>query len=162
MAISRKPSNGELFQFIDEAGENTYAGGGKYVKNPERPNHKELEYRKGNLYYHDSYAGYTRSRGSEYVMFNNEVIWENGYGGGIINGKEYLTDDCFNFLKKAMLQKEDGFKSFRGPRYFKEGDWEYEYDQEGDISSFTGKEAIYLHGEKVFWHDICGGIVKTK
>lgn len=156
----KKWTNKELFEFIDTAAENTYAGGGSYEENPQRPGHHELVYTNGKFIYRDSYAGNFRSRGSEYVLYKDSVIWADGYGGGMLNGKESLSEECFNFLKKCMLENEEGFDSFRGPHYFQEGDWEYKYSQEGDVERFVGSELIYYKGELVFTHDIIGGVVE--
>ncbi len=151
---------GELYNFIVEAGSSTYAGGGLPVEIPQRYGHIELEYSSGDYIYRDSYAGHTRSQGSEYVIYRENVIWENGYGGGMINGKENLADECFSFIKKAMLQKDISARSFRGPKSFKSSDWEYKYSQEGDISRFTGHEEIFYKGELVFFHDVNGGVLR--
>jgi|SRR3989344_3854285 len=153
---------GELFEFIDRAGKATYTGGGKEVSKPQRPGFIELEYSEGDLSYRDSYTGYVRSRGTETVRFKGKPIWISLYGGGMIEGKEDLAHQTFEFLKKAMLQNEEGYLSLRGPHKFESGDWSYKYDQEGDIFEFWGYEEIYYKGELVFFHRIIGGIVRDK
>jgi hypothetical protein len=148
-----------LFSFISQATAHTYAGAGKYLETPERKDHYELEYSNDDWYYKDSYCGFYKSRGSEYVMFQNKVVWETGYGGGMVKGKESMSKDCFEFLKVSLKIDEEGFLSFRGPRYFQNEGWEYKYTQEGDMQNFIGHEEISLNGELMFYHDIIGGVV---
>src|SRR3990167_4372346 len=70
----------ELFDFVDRAGKATYAGGGKYEENPERPGFFELVYNEElPWYYRDSYTGHSRSGGQEIVRFNDKPIWWSGY-----------------------------------------------------------------------------------
>lgn len=151
----------QLFNFINRAGKATYAGGGKYEENPERPDFFELVYDKElPWHYRDSYAGHSRSGGQEVVRLNNEPIWWSGYGGGMVEGKEKMSDQTFDFLKKALSQDEKGFLSLRGPHEFTDGDWKYTYAQDGDITDFYGYEEISYKGEKVFWHRAVGGALK--
>jgi hypothetical protein len=151
-----------LYDFINRAGKATYAGGGERKKVPERKGFIELEHEEGNLHYLDSYTGYFRSRGTEVVREGGIPIWSSMYGGGMVEGREELAGQTFDFLKKAMSADEEGFNSFRGPHNFSDGDWEYTYEQEGDIEEFYGYEEIQYKGEKVFWHRIIGGTIQHK
>lgn len=151
----------ELFTFIDGAGKATYAGGGKYVE-PERPGFRELVYTEGNFSYRDSYAGFYRSRGTEVVRWKGKPIWSSLYGGGMVAGSEDLATQTFEFLKKAFRQDETGFQSFRGTHHFVDGEWEYKYTQEGDVTDFVGYEEIHYQGKLVFSHRIIGGFIIDK
>ena len=77
----------------------------------------------------------------------------------MVEGKEDLSNQTFEFLKKALSQDEEGFESLRGPHEFADGDWKYSYSKEGDIADFYGYEEITYKGEKVFWHRAVGGIL---
>ena len=149
----------ELFEFIDRAGKATYAGGGKNEENPQRPGFFELVYSEGKLEYRDSYTGHSRSGGQEAVRFEGKPIWWSGYGGGMVKGKENLSGETFEFLKKALSSEENGFDSLRGPHELIDGDWKYVYTQDGDITDFYGYEEIFYKGEKIFWHRAVGGIL---
>lgn len=151
-----------LCQFINRAGKATYAGGGAFVENPEKPDFKELTYDEKELSYRDSYTGHFRSRGMEVVRENRVPIWASLYGGGMVEGKEDLASETFSFLKKALSASEEGFQSFRGPHEFEDGDWRYTYTQEGDVEEFNGYEEIHFKGEMVFYHRIIGGNIKHK
>lgn len=151
----------ELFTFIDAAGKATYAGGGTYVE-PERPEFRELTYAKGNFSYRDSYAGFYRSRGTEVVRWKGKPVWASLYGGGMVAGSEYLAVRTFDFLKRAFRHDEAGFLSFRGPHNVIDGEWQYTYTQEGDVSEFSGYEEIHYQGKVVFAHRIMGGLIVDK
>lgn len=148
----------QLFDFIDKAGKATWVGGGKEV-NPERKDFHELEFKEGNFYYRDSYTGHYRSRGMELVRHKSKPVWAALYGGGMVDGKEDLANETFEFLKKAMSRDEEGFESFRGPHKFEEADWKYSYEQTGDIFEFNGYEEIYFKNKLVFFHRIIGGVI---
>lgn len=152
----------DLMQFIDKAGRATYAGGGEREKTPERKGFTEMVYQDGDFYYRDSWTGYIRSRGMELVRYKDEPVWSCLYGGGIVNGHETLADDCFEFLKKAMLAKGTDTQSARGPEQFADDDWSYSYTQEGDKTEFSGYEEIKHRGELVFFHRVIGGVIKHR
>jgi hypothetical protein len=150
-----------LFDFVDRAMKATYAGGGSYEEHPERPGFFELVYdQEAPWVYRDSYTGHSRSGGQEVVRLDGIPVWWSGYGGGMVAGKEDLSNQTFAFLKKALSQDEAGFDSLRGPQHFSEDEWEYTYTQEGNITDFYGYEEISYQGEKVFWHRAVGGILK--
>lgn len=121
--ISKK----ELFDFVDRAGKATYAGSGTYEEYLERLGFLELVYEESPLLYRDSYSGHARSGGQEIVRYEDKPIWWSGYGGGMVEGKEDLSNQTFGFLKKALSQDEEGFESLRGPHEFTEQDWKYTY-----------------------------------
>ena len=150
----------DLMHFVDIAGRATYAGGGKKEIYPERKDFTEMIYQEGDFYYRDSWTGYVRSRGMELVRYKKEPVWSCLYGGGMVEGYEALTDECFDFLKKALMAKETNIASARGPKQYTEGDWSYNYTQEGDKTEFSGYEQIHHKGELVFFHRVIGGIIK--
>ena len=149
-----------LYEFIVKASAAAYAGGAKPEKKSERPGFVELVFTEGDFYYRDSYVGFHRSRGMEVVRFKGKPIWASNYGGGMVKGKEKLALKTFNFLKNAMLAKDLSFQSFRGPKFFKKGDWKYQYQQTGNTEEFAGDEKIFYKDELVFFHHIIGGEIK--
>lgn len=150
----------KLDKFLVKASKDTYAGGGEYEKIPERPGFRELVYKEGDFHYRDSYTGFYRSRGMELVRYKNKPLWTALYGGGMTKGNQKLAGQAFSFLKKAMSNKSSKLRSFRGPKSMKDGDWEYRYEQKGDINEFSGFEEILFKGNVVFFHRIIGGIIK--
>lgn len=149
-----------LNDFIKNAQAATYAGGGGEVAS-ERPGFRELTYQEGEYSYRDSYAGFYRSRGMEVVRKGQDIIWTSLYGGGMVEGHSQLADQTFAFLKTAMQQDSPEF-SVRGPQVFIQGDWEYTYEQFGDLHEFHGYEQISYQGNVVFFHRVIGGDVQHK
>ena len=93
-----------LTEFLGTAAGATYAGEGVETT-PERQGYRELEYREGDWYYRDSYAGFTRSWGTELVRHKGELVWSALYGGGMT--KNYRNNaafahETFAFLKRAL------------------------------------------------------------
>lgn len=152
----------QLTEFIKSATAATYAGGGSYEQNPERPGFYELVYSDHDWSYRDSYTGYYRSSGTEVVRFQNQIVWTSCYGGGMVSGQEKLAADTFTFLKKAMLAKPTLWVSFRGPVKYEDDKWAYSYKQEGRVDNFVGYEKISLSGQVVFSHHIIGGLIIDK
>lgn len=152
-----------LNDFLGKAALNTYAGGGKRLKT-EKLGFINMEYRDGDYYYRDSFAGYLASHGQEIVWYKDKPVWMCSYGGGMRNSKVDDADfatETFEFLKKAMRTGEIS-KDFqlRGPKNLKDGEWEYTNDCSGDITSLRGHEEILYKGELVFVHDYFGGVLK--
>lgn len=155
-------STQELFQFIDLARKSTYIGGKSPRKKSERKDFIEFDFDKNEWSYLDSYIGYFRSTGQEVVRYKKEIVWVNSYSGGMIKGKERLADQTFNFLKEAMSQETPNFQSFRGPKSFNSKDWQYQYNQEGDVTNYRGLEEILYKNKVVFFHRTIGGVIISK
>lgn len=155
-------TNSDLYSFVALAQSHTYAGGGKYVENPEREGFNELTFNKESFSYRDSYVGYLRSWGSEVVRWDNQPVWNTVYGGGMVSGKEELSKDCFEFLQTCLSSKDVSNQYFRGPSSMERGEWGYFYTQSGSIEQFEGSEYITFKKEKVFTHKIIGGLIIGK
>lgn len=152
-----------LNNFLGKAALETYAGGGKRIET-EKKGFFDMEYREGDFYYRDSFAGYLASHGQETVWYQDTPVWMCSYAGGMRNSKvdnAEFAHDTFEFLKQAMRTGEKS-KDFqpRGPRNLKEGDWKYINDCTGDITNFKGHEEIHYKGEMVFEHDYFGGVLE--
>lgn len=152
----------KLDKFLEKAAAATYTGEGEREKNPERKGFVELVYEDGDWFYRDSYAGFTRSWGTELVRYKGEPVWNAVYGGGLVESDNELARNDFAFHKKALSIKSNNFRSFRGPSKFEDGDWTYTYKQEGDIESFNGYEEIKYKGKLIFWHRIIGGLIANE
>lgn len=72
-----------------------------------------------------------------------------------------VLDERFSgdFLKQALLQVPYD-KPFRGPTYYRSGDYTYCMDSVGDFYEFSGKEYIYYHNSCIYQCMFHGGIVK--
>src|SRR3989304_1980540 len=102
----------QLHKFLREASKATYAGDGAEAE-PWRKGFKELEYRDGDWYYRDSYTGFFQSWGQEIVWYQDKPVWNSLYGGGMVeefHGDRDFAKQTFEFLKKALRQKESEFQ----------------------------------------------------
>lgn len=151
----------DLNNFLFNANENGYAGGGSEFIPSQRPGFDEIEYKSGDWIFHDSYSGHYFAPGQEVVYFKNKPVWAMAYAGGMkfkYHSDEKMAKETFTFLKKAMLAM-DPAKPFRGPGKFDEGDWRYVSEVKGDTKDFAGNEKIYRGNELVFEQNFIGGII---
>ena len=116
-----------LHNFLGKAALATYAGGGKRVKS-EKKGFFDLEYREGEFYYRDSFAGYLASHGQETVWRQDKPVWMCSYAGGMRGSKTKdaaFAHEAFEFLKKALRasQKSKELQP-RGPKELKNYDWQ--------------------------------------
>jgi hypothetical protein len=54
----------------------------------------------------------------------------------------------------------DNKMPFRGPSQFKENDFEYSFQLNGDYTYFKGRETIKYKGREVFFQDVMGELIK--
>ncbi len=129
--------NDQLYSFIVKAFRSTYATSGVESVQFEKDGFKVLNYGEGEYSYKDSYTGFFRSRGMIIVNFKNQPVWTCAYGGGMVEENTDLAFKTFDFLKKAFLTDEQGFQTFRGPHKYTSDNWDYKYNQEGDVKELT-------------------------
>lgn len=151
-----------LNEFLGKASLATYAGGGAETT-PEREGYRELEYHENDWQYRDSYAGFTRSWGTELVRYKGEPFWNALYGGGMTSNYKddaAFAHEAFAFLKRALSigEKVYAFQP-RGPKNFSDGDWEYCCQWNDDITDFTAHEEILYKNDVVFTHNVIGGLI---
>jgi len=154
-----------LLAFIAKAHRNTYAAPKetklKYrCKTPILTGHKDYDFVDGDWRYHDSYAGNWWAPGREVIFFKEKPVWCMSYQGRTADDlPEGFVEEVFCFLKKALLHFDDD-APLRGPSYFKEDDFEYAFELEGDCQYFKGREAIKHKGKEVFFQDVMGELIK--
>lgn len=144
-------------EFLVEAKRNTYAGGrARKIDLKEKGN--LFVYEKESFQYRDKYYGYDPFGGQEVVSKNGKIIWIMNYYGMILC-QEISSKDVYNFLRRSMSRISVD-RPFRGPENFKEKDFEYKNEFEGDISDFRGIEVIYYKDKKIYSLTYHGGFVK--
>jgi len=155
----------KLLEFIANAHRNTYAAPDeirkKYkCKEPIIQGHKDYDFIEGEWRYHDSYSGTFWAPGREVVFYQGKPVWCMSYQGRVINGlTEEFIEEVYAFLKKALMNF-DNRMPFRGPKHFKNNDFEYAFKLKGDYSYFTGREAIKHKGKEVFLQHVMGELIK--
>jgi len=154
----------ELLKFIKEAHQQTYAAA-KDIKNKHRlktpliPEHKEYDYKKDNWHYHDSYAGWLCAPGKEIIFFKGKPVWTMSYQGRVdYSASNDFIEEIYIFLKKALMNIDEE-KPFRGPEYYKEGDFEYSFNYKGNYDFFIGKEVIRFKEKDVYVQHIMASLI---
>jgi hypothetical protein len=149
-----------LSEFLNEANENMYAADGRRIKST-RLESRDLEFKKGDLVCHDTYFGNKNFIGEEVVYEKDSPVWGVNYFGFIIDRK-FSADQVYGFLKKALLQEYNDIIPVRGPKSFKESDFEYMNVVDGDLRCFTGKEEILFKGKIIYRAFYHGGLIIGK
>lgn len=157
--------NNKLVAFIVEAKKSTYAK--QKPKEVSLPNGmKQLEFSKGPMQYRDRFKTYMdkknfeRFYGSEVVYDGKQRKWKMFYRGGMVSDMA-PTADTFMFLKKAM-SKVGTKRPFRGPRYFKLGNFEYRDNSKGNANKFEGVEKIFYNGKLLHIVKYKGGKINKR
>ena len=151
----------KLTEFIVEANRNTWAADKGKVA-PQRPGCKELDYERGDWHLRDSYTGYFRAPGMTIIYYKDQPAWTMAYGGiGMEEDKYKITKPTFDFLKAALMEVTPDLP-YRGPKNFRDGEYQYKLRVNGDLADFDGKEVILKNKELVFSQLIFGGVVINK
>lgn len=171
-----------LRKFLVEAKTHGYASGGKGQVNPQT-GQVEFLFSMGSLSYKDLFWGSVQFLGQETVHYQGQCQWGMNYWGESIDSglssfkstedSSPLVDDPLdekvigfslpNFLKECLSHvTEDA--PFRGPQEYRKIFSEYEVIYRcrwtGDISGFTGDEAISIRDRAVYRLFFHGGFVK--
>jgi len=147
----------ELEEFLVKAKNNSYANNKKEA-NVLIDGCKEFIFKDFEWFYCDRYFGFNPFIGEEIVYKNDVPFWGMNYHGSILS-KNIDAKELYEFLKKSMRQIKIE-KPFRGPNYFKEGEWEYRNNNNGSIDKFDGLEEIYFQEDKVYELKYAGGFIK--
>lgn len=148
----------ELAGFLNEANKHTYAADGKKIDST-RLKSDDLEYRKGDLIYHDTYFGAGDFIGEEIVYKKEAPVWGANYYGFILDS-HYTPKQIYNFLKKALVQEYDDLIPVRGPKMFKDGNWTYQNSVDAKLDNFSGKEEILLNDKVIYRCLYHGGFIR--
>ena len=145
----------KLLEFLIEAKRNTYAGK-KGGVDSSRLNSHDLKYEKDNLIYYDTYLGNDKFSGTEALWVDSKPIWSMNYIGRV-KGANFSGD----FLKEALLLVSIDYP-FRGPLYYKNGDYEYVMEFKGDFNWFIGYEIIKYKEIEIYECNFHGGILEER
>ena len=154
--------NKELYDFLIEAKKQTYANENVEKVNSSRKGSHDYHYQNERMIYHDTYFGGTKFMGEEVVYFNEETpIWGMNYYG--ITLSESLSEEAMDkALRPALMMvgEDNDVIPVRGPRKFKNGEYEYKFSTNGNLDCFEGVETIHKDKEKVYELKCYGGIIK--
>lgn len=142
-----------LADFLLHAKRATYAG--HAAESPaERPGAHEFFYTEANLTYRDSYFGGHQFHGQEVVCHDHQQIWCMNYSG------RTLSDTFSGDFLKLALRHGTADMPYRGPRLFRNGEYTYVCEANGDLDWFCGSEAIYHQDALAYECRFHGGNVR--
>jgi len=148
----------QLNEFIVQAKAATYIGSGR--ENPScRPGSHDLEFREGEFHYLDSYFGGADFIGEEVVYFEGRPAWAMNYYGRILAPESITAEETGKILKECLsrLYQEN---RFLGGYAYVNGKDNYFDTNEGDVSTFRGKEWIEREGVRVYELIYHGGVIR--
>lgn len=152
----------ELSKFLIEAKKQTYANANVEKVSSSRKGSHDYHYENNGMIYHDTYFGGTKFMGEEVVYLNDEnPIWGMNYYG--ITLDENLSEEAMDkALRPALMMvgEDTNVIPVRGPRNFKNGEYEYNFSVNGDLECFQGIETIHKGKIKVYELKCHGGIIK--
>lgn len=124
-------------QFLVDAKQNTYANNTGQTSSS-RPNSYDLKYCEGDFIYLDSYLGTHSFSGQEIIWYKNEPVWSMNYYGDVLN-----TDFKSSFLKTALMFPSQELP-YRGKEFYRQGDYTYIMEVDGEFHKFSGSEKIFF------------------
>ena len=151
-------SREELNGFIVRAKAATYVGGGAKSLS-HRPSSHDLQFHEGAFSYLDSYFGGADFLGQEVVYYEGKPVWVMNYYGRIIDPSLITSEEAGQIIRESLsrMYKEG---RFLGGFEYSTKNGAYFDSNEGDISSFTGKEWIIREKVKVYELIYHGGLIK--
>lgn len=146
----------DLVSFLLRAKTHTYAAGAAAVRSS-RPASHDLEFREEPYLYIDTYLGGFAFLGEEAVWKNGVALWGMNYYGRMLIAE--IPAGFSDFLKHALMLVPPE-APFRGPRLFKEGDFEFRCDWSGGLEAFTGEEFIFFNSQPIYQLNFHGGEIR--
>ncbi len=148
----------QLNAFIVRAKAATYVGGGAHSLSC-RPASHDLQFSEGDFSYLDSYFGGSDFIGEEVVYFKGKPVWAMNYYGRILEPSAITASQAGQVIQESLstLYKQGRFLGgFEHPT--KMGI--YVDTNEGDVTSFTGREWIMCSSVKVYELVYHGGMIR--
>jgi hypothetical protein len=147
----------ELNTFIVKAKSVTYVGNGQPIPSC-RPGSHDLKFTEEGWAYLDSYFGGRDFLGEEVVYFNGKPVWAMNYYGRILRSDLITPAQAGQVIQASLSKMYLEGRFLGGFEYTHEG-FIYMDANEGDLTSFRGRETISRSGEtayELFYH---GGLI---
>lgn len=136
-------SKEDIRRFLVRAKNSCYITGSNTAP-PSRPESQDYRYTEDDYLYIDSFLGSENFGGGEAVWVKGRPAWGMNYYGKVLSG-----NFSSSFLKESLsLVSAD--KPFRGPEFYKKGDYTYHCEVSGSFDSFHGEEQIYCKTDRVY------------
>ena len=156
---SRKPTEtavgdiDKIIQFRLKANVNTYAAFMNETDSTRYDSH-DYKYEEGEFTYHDTYLGGEQFAGEEGIWKNGTAVYAMNYLGRVL-GDNFSGD----FLKEALRMATAEYP-YRGPEFYKSGEYSYKCKVTGNFTWFQGYEEIYCQDVKGYECYFHGGLIK--
>ncbi len=147
-----------LHHFIVQAKAATYVGNGQTTNSSRKSSH-DLAFQDGQFSYLDSYFGGTDFIGQEVVYENDEPVWAMNYYGRILEPEKITAAETGQIIKESLSKLYEAGR-FLGGFAHAFGESVYTDTNQGDVTSFTGKEWITRAGVLVYELVYHGGMIK--
>lgn len=147
------PEADSLLSFLIRAKRSTYAGYGMEA-DPCRPDAHDFLYAEPLFTYRDSYFGGHVFHGQETVWQKDQAVWCMNYSGRTLS--EQFSGD---FLKLALRSCTESMP-YRGPEFFRNGEYTYVCRVDGDFDWFSGDESVFHTDLLVYECRFHGGYIR--
>lgn len=148
-----------LRQFLIDSNKAGYATGEekKWIK--ELDGSTTIPFEKGEFRSHDNFFGGEPYGGRVVVFYKDKPVWIMVYYGWVAQGVE--TDPVYTVLRNALKNMPED-APFRGPKEFKDGEFTYTNNWNGDIKKYSGKEQITQGDRVVYMANYLGGLIDQR
>lgn len=141
-----------LIEFRLEANKNTYAGYAPEVSASRTASH-DYFFERDDYSYYDTWLGGEKFAGEEAIWKRGKAVYAMNYFGRTLD--ERFSGD---FLKEALREATTEYP-YRGPEYYKSGEYIYKTKVIGSIDWFQGYEEIFCQNIKVYECYYHGGML---
>jgi hypothetical protein len=107
--------------------------------------------------FHDNYFGGEPFGGREVVFFQDQPAWMMVYYGEVAD-RTADVGPIYKILRQALAAIPDE-APYRGPSKLVDGEYEYQNEWIGELTSFSGQEKILHFGVVVYQAKYSGGLV---
>lgn len=129
-----------------------------WVKNPDGST--TITHENNDWSMHDNFFGGEPYGGREVIFYKDKPYWIMVYYGEV-SGSVENVGEVYSFLQEA-LSNPDSKLPLRGPMELEKENMKYEFQCEGDIEKFEGKEKIFKSGEEIYNASFMGGLVDQR
>jgi hypothetical protein len=147
----------DLNSFIVRAKSTTYVGSGEHAPAC-RPGSHDLKFSDGDWSYLDSYFGGRDFIGEEVVYYQGKPVWAMNYYGHILQPELIMPAQAGQVIKDSLSRLYTEGR-FLGGFQFPHEEFTYIDTNEGDATSFRGREFISRGGETVYELFYHGGLI---
>jgi len=147
-----------LNEFVVKAKAATYVGDGQRA-DPSRPGAHDMVFEEGEWTYRDSYFGGHDFIGEEVVFLSRKPVWAMNYYGRILSSGLIAPHQAGEVIKTSLSQLYAEGRFLGG---FKRTHNQFSYTDtnQGDVTSFHGRETIARDGVVVYELLYHGGLIK--